>query len=348
MTQPAVIHYRWDLDKTYLRTEFDSLRDLVRTFRATAEEREVVPGAPALLRELLRPRGADGEPVRRVTFVSGSPRQMREVLTRRLALDGIEPDAFLLKPNLSNLLTLRLGALRDQLGYKLDALLSSRAAAENVTEVLFGDDAEQDALVYSLYADIAGGRLGRTEVDRLLEVGRVYDRERRSIGEAMAQARPPVQVRRILIHLDRRSPVGRFDVYGERVVPIYNYFQAALVLHGDGLLPASSLTGVADAMVDEGYSVQRLVNSAQDLARRGRLDARTAELAVGAVSEAGTLLMRPSVWWAADLVAGLRSLQLDGAAPLPEPSPALYETLVRARSRYRSVPQVARGIGWLE
>jgi len=32
--------FRWDLDKTYLRTEFDSVRALVRTARLSAEERE--------------------------------------------------------------------------------------------------------------------------------------------------------------------------------------------------------------------------------------------------------------------------------------------------------------------
>ena len=44
--------YRWDLDKTYLKTDFDTLRDLVRSAFERAEAKRAVPGAAALLREL--------------------------------------------------------------------------------------------------------------------------------------------------------------------------------------------------------------------------------------------------------------------------------------------------------
>ena len=44
--------YRWDLDKTYLRTEFDSIRDLLRTAVEPATRKRTVPGASVLLREL--------------------------------------------------------------------------------------------------------------------------------------------------------------------------------------------------------------------------------------------------------------------------------------------------------
>jgi len=102
-------HYRWDVDKTYIETEFDTLRDLVAAYRQRPEDKRNIPGAPALLRELLDE--SPGE--RRVTFVSGSPRQMKRALDRKFALDGIEPDAFILKPNLSNIVKLRLRAVRN-------------------------------------------------------------------------------------------------------------------------------------------------------------------------------------------------------------------------------------------
>lgn len=43
---------RWDLDKTYLRTDFDTLRDIVRTALERPDQKRTVPGAAALLREL--------------------------------------------------------------------------------------------------------------------------------------------------------------------------------------------------------------------------------------------------------------------------------------------------------
>src|SRR4051812_36768442 len=88
--------YRWDLDKTYLQTEFDRVRDLVRSAFEGADKKRAVPGAAALLRELRKGEGA------RVCFISGSPRQMRRVLTEKLRLDGVEFDEFILKPNLRN------------------------------------------------------------------------------------------------------------------------------------------------------------------------------------------------------------------------------------------------------
>ena len=73
--------YRWDLDKTYLQTEFDTLRQLVRTAFQKASEKKAVPGAAALIRELKGPES-------RLCIVSGSPTQMRAVLAEKLKLDG--------------------------------------------------------------------------------------------------------------------------------------------------------------------------------------------------------------------------------------------------------------------
>ena len=126
---------RWDLDKTYLRTEFDTVRDLVRTAFERADEKRTNPGAATLLREMAR-AGVS------IHILSGSPEQMRRRLEDKLRLDGITWDSFILKPNLQNMLRLRFRALKDQLGYKLPALLDARTAlgASDARETLFGDD----------------------------------------------------------------------------------------------------------------------------------------------------------------------------------------------------------------
>ena len=132
---------RWDLDKTYLRTEFDTLRDLVKTAFERADEKRTNPGAATLLREMVRSGMS-------VHILSGSPEQMRRRLEDKLRLDGILWDSFTLKPNLQNVLRLRFRAVKDQLGYKLPALLQARLRARPATdsellrETLFGDDAE--------------------------------------------------------------------------------------------------------------------------------------------------------------------------------------------------------------
>lgn len=278
--------FRWDLDKTYLRTEFDTMRDLVRSAFERPGDKRAVPGAPALLKAL-RAAGRPTPQAHRICIISGSPRQMRRVLEAKLALDGVEWDEFVLKPNLQNLLRGRFRALRQQIPYKLPALLSSRiAAGTNAPETLFGDDAESDALIYSLYADLLAGRVGRREVERVLDAVHAYDDERRTTLELIERIPPHPggnePVRRILIHLDRRSPTAHFDVYGPRLCPIYNFFQAALVLYGDETIGAADVVGVAREMLASGYhTVDTLANSLQELLRRGRIDRdRAARLAL--------------------------------------------------------------------
>ncbi len=278
-TRPQHV-YRWDLDKTYLRTDFDSLRQLLRTAFESADRKRAVPGAAQLLKELRR-RGET-----RLSFISGSPKQMRKVLMQKLALDGIEFDEFILKPNLRNLLTGRFRALREQVGYKLPALLTGRSGLPRETmETCFGDDAEADGFIYSLYGDLLAGRVEPSILDQILEVAGCYpddvDRTRAlvaTIQSAAAPPDPPEPVQRIFIHLDRRSPTSRFDRYGARLVPIFNYFQAALVLVEDRQLDSGALLRIVGEMTDLfAYSTDALRNSLQELVRRGRLQPVTVE-----------------------------------------------------------------------
>lgn len=261
--------YRWDLDKTYLRTDFETMRGLIRAALQTPEEKVNVPGVVTLLKELSLPDEDGGV---YVTFISGSPTQMREKLERKFAIDGIHPDVFILKPTLKNLLKGRFRAVRGQVGYKLDSLLRVREEGPQAPETLFGDDVEQDAFIYSLYADLAAGRVDRDLLFEILDDAGVYSRTRASILNRFSRMRQSDDVGRIFINLDHHTAPGRFWVYGPRVVPITNYFQAALVLFSDGVLRVTPVLRVAAGMIaDHGYGVTQLANSFQDLIRRRHL-----------------------------------------------------------------------------
>src|SRR6185295_17156186 len=114
----------------------------------------------------------------------------------------------------------------------------------------------------------------------LLRLARVYpdDAARTlALNDALDQGHGRVDaVDRIFIRLDRRSPTARFDRYGRRLVPVYNYFQAALVLLEDRLLDGDAVLRVALEMADQfEYSLDALRNSLEDLLRRGRLSGAT-------------------------------------------------------------------------
>ena len=261
------IVYRWDLDKTYLRTEFDPLRDLVRTAFEPASRKRSYPGAGTLLREIRATEPAA------IFILSGSPEQMRSVLEAKLRLDGIRWDGFTLKPSLRNLVRGKFRFLRDQVSYKLTALLRSRTnVSPDTDEILFGDDAEGDAFIYSLYADIIAGRVDQETLMKVAEAAQVYPDDIPELVRIAARVPRGDTVRRIFIHLERVSSTAGFSDFGRRVCPFYNYFQPALVLLEDGALDAQAVLRVgADLVVAHTFNPEVLVASFDDLRRRGYL-----------------------------------------------------------------------------
>ncbi len=288
--------YRWDLDKTYLQTDFDSVRGLLRSATETAEDKINVPGSAALLRALSSAPGA------RVVIVSGSPTQMKDVLARKLQLDGIRYDELHLKDNLGNLRRGRLRAIRGQFGYKLPKLLRGRKGyGSAVGETLFGDDAEVDALVYSVFADVLAGKLSRGELSRIMEAAGAYPDQITAALDAVEDLGTADAVRHIFIHLERRMPPARFRPLGGRVVPVYSWFQAALVLYGAGQLDAAAVVMVSREVLAAGGWSGALVNHFQDVVRRGHLRLEHAERLT--VELAGLEEVAPDVQ---DVVAGCR------------------------------------------
>ncbi len=257
--------YRWDLDKTYLLTDFDSFAGLVRSATEPASAKQAVPGAPTLLRAL------STAPQSRIFFVSGSPTQMREVLEEKLRMDGIRFERLTLKDNLSNLRRGRMRALRGQFGYKLPQLLRDRRGeTRGSRETLFGDDAEIDAVVYCAYADAVSGRLSPVEVAKVMRAAGAYPDDVDQALEALAEVPNAALQERIFIRLERRRPVQHFQALGTRVFPVHSWWQAALVLVHDGdLAPADAAEVALSVFGDDDHPRWKLAAQTQDVVRRG-------------------------------------------------------------------------------
>jgi hypothetical protein len=209
---------------------------------------------------------------------------MRQVLAAKLALDGVDYDEFVLKNNLKNLLRGRFRSLRAQIPYKLPAMLQSRIGAAAAAETLFGDDAEADAIIYCLYADLVAERVSIQDLERVLTASRAYDDDALRILDLARRVPKHDAVNRLFIHLDRRSAPLGFRHYGPRLVPVFNYFQAAMVLYGDRILSARQVIFVALEMLDsKQFELSHLATSVQDVIRRGRI---TREVALQLTVEA--------------------------------------------------------------
>jgi hypothetical protein len=329
--------FRWDLDKTYLRSEFERWRDLVRIPFEKPEDKVTVPGVVPLIRGLREVAAGTGREAR-IYFISASPPQIAKAIKAKLALDGIAPDGIVFKDQLHHLVRGKLRNLREQVGFKLTELLKSRAEMPaHAREVLFGDDWESDPVIYSLFADLLAGRVPPETLEEIL----------RTIGvdpELIAQARtlaasiePEAVVTRIYINLERRTPPTSFRHFGARLVPAFNYFQTAACLFEDGYLTLPAVAAVAESLIaDSRYNGARLLNSLADVARRGHLH-ETSAIAVREYLAARGVLPAPgrprehraSLW--RRLRAWFRSRP--PTAPSPEPRIDYHQLVAAWRPR---------------
>ncbi len=322
--------FRWDLDKTYLQSEFHSLRELIRIGFEKPEDKVTVPGVVPLMRNLREGAAQAGREVR-VYFVSASPPQIAKAIKEKLALDGIEYDGIVFKNQLHHLVRGKFRNLREQVGFKLTELLKSRPTVPpDSDEVLFGDDWESDPLIYSLYADILAGRMASGELGGVLKsIGVDPNLTAQATELAAAVARSDV-VSKIYINLERRTPPTSFRFFGPRLVPTFNYFQTAACLFESSHLTLPAVAQVAESLITgAAYTPHRLANSLADIARRGHLQPPST-IAVREYLRARKLLpqrardgVRLSLW--DQLTRWLRTR--------PAPAPAVhaainYETLV--------------------
>jgi hypothetical protein len=287
---PIPLLCRWDLDKTYLKSEFDTLRKLWRTARERGEDKVEVPGVPEVLKALRAAADRRGRPLG-LYFVSASPPQIGKAIRDKLAIDGVPYDGIVFKNQLDHLRRGQLRLLREHVGFKLGALLRGRLAALPGThELLFGDDWESDPLTYSLYADLLDGTLVADRLDALLARIGVDPTLRPELRQLVGEVGGAGGVERIFINLERRTPPGVFRLYGPRVVPTFNYFQTALVLAAESWIDAEDVGRVAHSLIDRsGYTPRRLENSLADLVRRHLLGVDAAELLATPLREAGWL-----------------------------------------------------------
>jgi hypothetical protein len=253
---PEVI-FRFDLDKTYLATDTDSLRALLRVPFERAEDKRTIPGVIELVRSLRGAAGKRGDNVS-LHFLSASPPQIGGAIRAKLEMDGITYEGIRFKDQMRHLVRGELSQLREQIGYKLGELLSSaQVIPEGASEYLFGDDWESDAFIYSLYADIVGGFVGAARVVGLLQAARVDDYYIERIEEKLATFEPRHRVEGIFILRTRKRRPEELAAFGPRLAWFDNYFECALRMSASGLLDGDATARVAAAAGMNAYDIGR-------------------------------------------------------------------------------------------
>ncbi len=260
-----------DIDKTYLATQIESIGGLLKTAFETAESKDNIPGFSIILRALRRGGGVTPQK-NPLFFVSASPPQMRQTLLSKMQFDGIEHNGIVFKDQLEHVRNRAFKKLREQIGYKLEALLALWANIPNGAKlVLFGDDSESDPAIYSLFADVLAGRARGQKLDELLAYLGVFPEERRRIvrlSDEIEGEFDPIEL--IFINLVSGSNPSFYSKFGPQLFATENSMQVALTLFERGLIRERAVRSVGrDLLLHYDYSPQRILESLKSGAFRG-------------------------------------------------------------------------------
>ncbi len=229
--------YVWDIDKTWLDTRFSQLRGMLKIPFEFAVDKQALPGTTALLHALRE--GPSEREHRPLYFITASPPFIRKAIERKMLIDGIEFDGITYKDQVEVFRRREFGSLKEHTAFKLGALLLLAQAFPRATKLyMFGDDAERDALLYCMFADICAGRLrGDRLVRTQVQLG-ALQRYAQDVA-ALAEDVPARElVAGIHIHLVR-EPDGRLiREHGPRVVGYPSAGAVARSLCERGLISA--------------------------------------------------------------------------------------------------------------
>ncbi len=241
--------YIWDIDKTYLATRFESIRGLIKTAFEKAHEKNIIAGTAVLLQELHRGSTSQNQK-NPIFFISASPPQMRKVIEQKMRLDQIEFDGIIFKDNLKNIYKGKFKKIKEQIGYKLIELLTLRSSfPPSCQEFLFGDDFENDAIIYSLYSDICDQRLQNPEIQKILMALGVAIEDIKIIFSLKRKIKKYDPVQKIYIHLEKKTNPAYFDKFWPKFIPTYNSFQAALRLYQENHISQKAVIRIAQDLI---------------------------------------------------------------------------------------------------
>lgn len=231
-----------DIDKTYLETEFESLRKIVQIPFEDPEDKITVQGANHTLKAF---RWGDTNQTedkkffpRPLHFVSSSPPQLRKVLREKFILDGLDWTSDTFKNQIYNIKKRRFDLIKHQVAYKSAAILNIIQSQPNSASCfyLIGDSAELDAYIYLGVQLLLTDQLTAEGYSSYLRVSGVDDFNIKRILEKISLDRLKNKKAFILIRELENYPFVSHSLLTDQIFVFSNYFEVLLLFCGKELI----------------------------------------------------------------------------------------------------------------
>ncbi len=144
-----------DVDKTYLNTDFESLKGLLWIPFEVAVDKVTIEKMN-LIYQALRYGTGSSPALTPLFFITASPPFIYSPLTSKMIRDGVEYDGIVMKDQDILLKKMEFKQLKSQVTYKLFALFSliNLIKSRDNNIILLGDDTESDLSIYLLFKKI--------------------------------------------------------------------------------------------------------------------------------------------------------------------------------------------------
>jgi hypothetical protein len=217
---------------------------------------------------------------------------MQATLMAKMELDGVEHNGIVFKDQLQHVRRRDFKKLKEQIGYKLEALLLLWLALPHTCKlILFGDDSESDPAIYSLFCDVLGGVVRGPTLRSLLNTLGVFAEETDKImalADRVTDVSFPVEF--AFINLVTGSQPAYYSRFGPHFFATENSLQVALTLFEKNLIRERAVRSIGrDLVLYYDFSPQRLLESLKAGALRGLYAYETLRKLWGLLAEARVL-----------------------------------------------------------
>lgn len=244
----AKLHFRLDLDKTYLATPLEHKLQLIKAPFENPESKRTLPGMAALVRGIREAPGQNAE-ASQIAILSASPSFMAKQLRAKLSLDGVSVDHFVFKDQWDLVKKGRFKEIGDPFAYKLGALCKLAAhVGDDDSEVLVGDDYDMDPIIYAMYNELRQERVAPATLQHYFDLRDTRPEVRDQIWRLLDGLPRRRRQAHIFIRQDRRLPSEFYDALGHAAYVYDDAFQLALLLFDDDLISGDAVAAVANEL----------------------------------------------------------------------------------------------------